>query len=69
MIKCLTDTDYYTFTMMQAVLHHHPAAHVRYGFKWRNFDKMRLRISIEDFAGRLKKEITKFCELQFTTFL
>jgi nicotinate phosphoribosyltransferase len=65
-IKSLMDNDFYTITVMQVVLHHYPATHVRYGFKWRNFDKMRLRIPIEDFAGRLKKEIAKFCDLEFT---
>lgn len=66
-IKSLLDTDFYKFTMMQVVLHQYPAVPVRYAFKWRNWDKMKLRISVEDFAGRVKKELDKLCELKFTS--
>ncbi len=31
-IQGLLDTDYYTFTMMQAVLHQHPNVDVEYNF-------------------------------------
>ena len=31
-IQSLLDTDYYTFTMMQAVLHQHPNVDVEYQF-------------------------------------
>lgn len=31
-IQSLLDTDYYTFTMMQAVLHQHPNVEVEYQF-------------------------------------
>ncbi|MBJ7576016.1 nicotinate phosphoribosyltransferase [Luteimonas sp. MC1828] len=34
-IESLLDTDLYKFTMMQAVLHQHPAAHAEYRFKCR----------------------------------
>ncbi len=34
-IRSLLDTDLYKFTMMQAVLHQHPAAHAEYRFKCR----------------------------------
>ena len=66
MIKSLLDTDFYKFTMMQAVLHHHPGAMTRYEFKWRNWDQMQLRIPAEDFIGRLKKHLDTLCELRFT---
>lgn len=65
-IKSLIDTDFYTFTQQMVVLHQCSGVQVRYAFKWRNWDKMNLRISIEDFAGRLKKELDAFCELRFT---
>ena len=65
MIKSLLDTDFYKLTMMQAVLHHYPSALVRYEFKWRNWDKMDLNISLEDFRGRIREAIDKFCKLTF----
>ena len=34
-IESLLDTDLYKFTMMQAVLHQHPAAHAEYRFRCR----------------------------------
>lgn len=34
-ITSLLDTDLYKFSMMQAVLHQHPAAQVQYRFKCR----------------------------------
>jgi nicotinate phosphoribosyltransferase len=64
-IKSLCDTDFYKFTMMQAVLHQYPSAHVRYAFKWRNEDLMKLRIDIKDFAARVKQEVQHLCDLQF----
>jgi len=66
MIKSLLDTDFYKFTMMQAVLHNYPGAMVRYEFKWRNWDQMQLRISAKDFVARLKKHLDTLCELRFT---
>jgi nicotinate phosphoribosyltransferase len=65
MIKSLLDTDFYKFTMMQAVLHHYPAARVRYEFKWRNWEQMKLRIPVEDFVGRLKRNLDELCSLRF----
>ena len=32
-LQSLLDTDLYKLTMMQAVLHQHPAAQVKYRFK------------------------------------
>lgn len=51
---------------MQAVLHQYPGTNVRFAFKWRNWDQMQLRISLEDFVGRLKKELDNLCSLRFT---
>lgn len=64
-INSMLDSDYYKFTMMQAVLHQRTGAWVKYKFKWRNFGKMQIRISPEDFLGRLKKEIDNLCSLRF----
>lgn len=64
-IKSMLDTDFYKFTMMQAVLHQYPGAWVRYAFKWRNWSQMQLRIPLEDFIGRLKKELDHLCTLRF----
>ena len=66
MIQSLLDTDFYKITMMQAVLHNYPAALVRYELKWRNWEQMKLRISLEDFVGRLKKRLDRLCLLKFT---
>ena len=65
MIKSLLDTDFYKFTMMQAVLHQYPSAMVRYEFKWRNMSEMDLKISPEDFRGRVREHIDAFCKLTF----
>lgn len=64
-INSLCDTDFYKLTMLQAVLHQSPGVLVRYKFKWRNFNDMQLRISMEDFVGRVKKEIDHLCTLRF----
>jgi nicotinate phosphoribosyltransferase len=66
MIRSLLDTDFYKFTMMQAVLHNYPGAMVRYEFKWRNWDQMQLRISVKDFMARLKRRLDDLCKLRFT---
>ena len=39
-IQGLLDTDYYTFTMMQAVLHQHPNVDVEYNFIVRSREKL-----------------------------
>jgi len=67
MIKSLLDTDFYTFTMMQGIFHRYTAAEAEFEFKWRNWDLMNLKISMDDFIGRLKKHVNALCELQFTT--
>ena len=64
-INSMLDTDFYKFSMMQTVLHQYSGTWVRYAFKWRNPDAMQLRISMEDFAGRIKKELDHLCTLRF----
>ncbi|RUQ46964.1 nicotinate phosphoribosyltransferase, partial [Corynebacterium pseudodiphtheriticum] len=39
-IQGLLDTDYYTFTMMQAVLHQYPNVDVEYNFIVRSKEKL-----------------------------
>ena len=65
-INSLLDTDFYTFTMLQVVLHQYPGAMARFSFKWRNWDDMHLHIPVKDFQGRLKKELDNLCSLRFT---
>ena len=65
-ISSMLDNDFYKFPMFQAVLHNYPATMVRYEFKWRNWEQMQLRISLEDFIGRLKKRLDQLCILKFT---
>ena len=66
MIYSLLDTDFYKLTMMQVVLHQYASAWVRYAFKWRNWDKMHLTVSLQDFKGQVDAEIDHLCELRFT---
>jgi hypothetical protein len=49
MVHSLLDTDFYKLTMMQVVLHKYASAWVRYAFKWRNWDEMHLKGSLETF--------------------
>ena len=65
-INSMLDNDFYKISMIQAVLHNYPATMVRYEFKWRNWEQMQLRISLEDFIGRLKKKLDQLCTLKFT---
>lgn len=64
----LCDTDLYKLTMQQVVLHKYSGAIVRYEFKWRNWSecKKHLRISVEDFIGRLKERLDVLCELMYS---
>ncbi len=66
-IKSLLDTDFYNFTMMQAVLHQYPATYASYTFKWRNWDFMKLDVSLETFCKELNRELNSLCELRFKT--
>ena len=65
MVPSLLDTDFYKLTMMQVVLHQYARAWVRYAFKWRNWDEMHLKGSLENFKRKLDEEIDKLCDLRF----
>lgn len=64
-IRRLTDTDFYIFTMMQAALHHYPAAWTRFAFKWRNEDKMEIKAHMAQFEEELNDELDHLCSLRF----
>jgi len=66
MVHSLLDTDFYKLTMMQVVLHQYASAWVRYAFKWRNWNKMHLTVSLQDFKSKVDSEIDRLCELRFT---
>ena len=60
-IQGLLDTDYYTFTMMQAVLHQYPNVDVEYNFIVRSKEKLghlipQLRDELEKLAGLQMRE-------------
>jgi nicotinate phosphoribosyltransferase len=59
-IRSLLDTDLYKFTMMQAVLHHFPAAEVEYRFKCRTPD-----IDFRACIDNVREEIKTLCSLRF----
>jgi len=65
MIKSLLDTDFYILTMMQAIFHRYTNVNTKFEFKWRNWDKMHLNVSLDDFIGRLKQRLDALCELRF----
>ena len=67
MHKSLLDTDFYIFTMMQAIFHRYTAAQAKFEFRWRNWDEMNFKISLNDFIGRLKARVDALCELQLRT--
>lgn len=59
-IESLLDTDLYKFTMMQAVLHRFPSAHVEYRFHCRTPGSAQ-RVSV----ARVREEIAALCALSF----
>ena len=65
MIKSLLDTDFYILTMQQAIFHNYTNVDTKFEFKWRNWDKMDLRIGMDDFIGRLKDRLDALCELRY----
>ena len=65
MVPSLLDTDFYKLTMMQVVLHQYASAWVRYAFKWRNWDEMHLKGSLDNFKSLLDEEIDELCRLRF----
>ncbi|MBU6421206.1 MAG: nicotinate phosphoribosyltransferase [Gammaproteobacteria bacterium] len=60
-IESLLDTDLYKFTMMQAVLHHFPAAQVEYRFHCRT-EAAALVNNVE----HIRAEVAGLCSLRFT---
>lgn len=58
-IHSLLDTDLYKFTMMQAVLHQHPAAQVDYRFKCRTPG-----VDLAQFIEEISREIDALCRLR-----
>src|SRR5689334_4787927 len=60
-IRSLLDTDLYKLTMMQAVLHQHPAAQVTYRFRCRTPG-----IDLSPFVEEIRAEIDALCSLRFT---
>ena len=57
-IQSLLDTDYYTFTMMQAVLHQHPNVDVEYQFI------VRSKESLVHLIPEIRQELEKLAGLQ-----
>jgi nicotinate phosphoribosyltransferase len=60
-IQSLLDTDLYKFTMMQAVLHQFPGAHVEYKFKCRSTD-----VALAPFVYAVSEQIDALCTLRFS---
>ncbi len=60
-INSLLDTDLYKFSMMQVVLHHFPAAQVKYRYKCRNSG-----IRLQPYIEEIRDEIHQLCQLRFT---
>lgn len=58
-ITSLLDTDFYKFTMMQAVLHQFPSAMVEYRFKCRTPG-----VDLVPYAEEIQEEINALCELK-----
>src|SRR5690606_11813561 len=59
-IESLLDTDLYKFTMMQAVLHQHPAAQAEYRFRCRTPG-----IDLARHIDAIAAEIDHLCTLTF----
>ncbi|ART80971.1 nicotinate phosphoribosyltransferase [Oceanisphaera avium] len=60
-IQSLLDTDLYKFTMMQTVLHQHPAAEVEYHFRSRN-----KQLDFSECLVEIEQEIAHLCQLRLT---
>lgn len=59
-ITSLLDTDLYKFSMMQVVLHHFPAAQVRYRYQCRNQE-----VDLHPYIDEIRAEIKALCQLRF----
>ena len=64
-ITSLLDTDFYIFTMAQAILINYPDAWVKYKFKCRNFNYTLGKMNQLKFAKNIQEEINNFCDLSF----
>jgi len=53
--------------MQQAIFHNYTDVDTKFEFEWRNWDKMELNITREDFIGRLKRQLDHLCSLRYTT--
>jgi len=60
-VRSLLETDLYKFTMWQALLHSHPAAHAEYQFVCRNEPKFPLAQLLPE----VERELERLCELRF----
>lgn len=56
-IESLIDTDYYTFTMMQGVLHQHPDVDVEYEFI------VRSKESLVHYIKQIRDEVERLCDM------
>lgn len=56
-IESMLDTDYYTFTMMQGVLHQHPDADVEYDFI------VRSKESLVPYIKDIRNEVERLCDM------
>lgn len=56
-IESVLDTDYYTFTMMQGVLHQHPDADVEYDFI------VRSKESLVPYIKEIRDEVERLCDM------
>jgi nicotinate phosphoribosyltransferase len=63
-MKSLLDTDFYILTMMQAIFHRYTNVHTEFTFKWRNWDKMKMNITVKDFIGRVNEKLDAMCEVR-----
>jgi nicotinate phosphoribosyltransferase len=58
-IKSLLDTDFYSFTQQQAILHQFPSVNVKYKFKCRN------EVDLTPHLDEIRYEIDALCNLVF----
>jgi nicotinate phosphoribosyltransferase len=61
-VRSLLETDLYKFTMWQALLHSHPAAHAEYAFNSRDSSQYPLALLKEE----VERELDHLCSLSFT---
>lgn len=64
-IKSMLDTDFYTFTMGQAVMHHYPDVWVKYRFKCRNFKETLIKMDQTELVDHVGLQMHYFCDLKF----